>query len=365
MSLLAEVTEKASARGIPLAAHMDITWRCNERCVHCYLDHDGKGEMTTEEIKDILRQLADCSTFFLSISGGEPLLRRDCFEILEYARALRFNVKLKTNAVMIGPKEAARIRKLGIEQVQISMYSHRPEVHDAITKLPGSLRRTTEAIRHLKANSVKVSVTDVLMKYNNRDVRGVKQLAKELGVNFVVDPTITPMLSGDRSILSLGITQAELEEVMHSEELVGDVDEYCAPPSAVDDDVLEGYSCSAGHSLAYISPFADVYPCVQFPMPCGSLRKQSFHEIWYGSPAFLELRSVHVRDLHTCSHCTHTAYCSRCPGLAYMEGDYRGPSSIDCQKSYVRTGIPSAAMLQAGNRVPQISSGLVQISGMQ
>jgi AdoMet-dependent heme synthase len=365
MSLLAEMTEKASARGIPLAAHMDVTWRCNERCVHCYLDHDGKGEMTTEEIKDVLRQLADCSTFFLSISGGEPLLRRDCFEILEYARALRFNVKLKTNAVMIGPMEAARIRKLGIEQVQISLYSHRPEVHDAITKLPGSLRRTTEAIRHLKASAVKVSVTDVLMKYNNRDVKGVMQLAKDLGVNFVVDPTITPMLNGDRSILSLGITQTELEEILHNEELVGDVDKFCAPPSAVDDDVLDGYSCSAGHSLAYISPFGDVYPCVQFPMPCGSVRKQGFHDIWYGSPAFLELRSVHVRDLHTCSHCAHTAYCSRCPGLAYMEGDFRGPSSVDCEKSYVRTGIPSAAMSRAGNRNLQISSGLVQISGVQ
>ena len=147
MSLLSEMNEKATARGIPVAAHMDITWRCNERCVHCYLDHDGKGEMTTDEIKDVLSQLADAGTFFLSISGGEPLMRRDCFEILEYARTLRFNVKLKTNAVMIGPKEAARIRKLGIEQVQISLYSHRPEVHDAITKLPGSLRRTIKGIR--------------------------------------------------------------------------------------------------------------------------------------------------------------------------------------------------------------------------
>src|SRR5208282_964449 len=150
MSLLEELNEKATARGIALAAHMDITWRCNEKCVHCYLDHGDKGEMTTDEVKDILRQLADAGTFFLSISGGEPLMRRDCFEILEFARALRFNVKLKTNAVMIGPEEAARIRKLGIEQVQISLYSHRPEVHDAITKLPGSLRRTTEAIRHLR-----------------------------------------------------------------------------------------------------------------------------------------------------------------------------------------------------------------------
>ena len=365
MSLLDEMNEKASARGIPLSAHLDITWRCNERCVHCYLDHDGKGEMTTDEIKEVIKQLAECGTFFLSISGGEPLLRRDCWEILEYARALKFNVKLKTNAVMIGPKEAARLRKLGIEQVQISLYSHRAEVHDAITKLPGSLRRTTDAIRHLKANGVKVSVTDVLMKYNHRDAKAVKKLAEELGVSFVIDPTITPMLSGDRGVMSLGITTAELEEIMHTEEFVGDVGEFCAPVSSAAEDVLDGYSCSAGHTLAYISPFGDVYPCVQFPMPCGSLRKQSFHEIWYKSTAFAELRSVHVRDLHTCSHCTHNSYCSRCPGLAYMEGDFRGPSSRDCEKSYVRTGIPSAAMAKNGNRVPQFGASLVQISGVQ
>ncbi|MGA3035087.1 MAG: radical SAM protein [Terracidiphilus sp.] len=364
MSLLAEMNEKATARGVPLSAHLDITWRCNERCVHCYLDHDGKGEMSTDEIKDVIRQLADVGTFFLSISGGEPLLRRDCFEILEYARALRFNVKLKTNAVMIGPKEAVRLRKLGIEQVQISLYSHRPEVHDAITKLPGSLRRTSKAIELLKANNIKVSITNVLMKYNSGDARAVKKLADEWGVNFVVDPTITPMLNGDRSILSLGITPAELEEIMHAEEFVGNVGEFCAPISEVDDNVLDGYSCSAGHTLAYISPFGDVYPCVQFPMPCGSVRKQSFRDIWYDSPQFTELRSVHVRDLHTCSQCSHTAYCSRCPGLAYMEGDMRGPSAADCQKSYVRTGIPSAAMLRAGDRVPLVPSGpsgLVQI----
>ena len=365
MSLLDEMNEKATRRGVPLSAHLDITWRCNERCVHCYLDHDGKGEMTTEEIKDVIHQLAGCGTFFLSISGGEPLLRRDCFEILEYARALRFNVKLKTNAVMIGAKEAARIRKLGIEQVQISLYSHRPEVHDAITKLPGSLRRTTDAIRHLKANGVKVSITDILMKYNHGDAKAVKQLAQELGVNFLIDPTITPMLNGDRSILSLGITPAELEELMHTEEFVGDVNEFCAPVTTVGNEILDGYSCSAGHTLAYISPFGDVYPCVQFPMPCGSVRKQSFREIWHDSPAFAELRSVHVRDLPTCSHCTHTAYCSRCPGLAYMEGDFRGPSAADCQKSYARTGIPSAAMSQNGNRNPFAASGLVQISGLQ
>jgi radical SAM protein with 4Fe4S-binding SPASM domain len=340
MSLLDELNQKATAMGVPLSVHMDITWRCNERCVHCYLDHDIKGEMSTDEIKGVLRQLAESGTFFLSISGGEPLLRRDCFEILEYARALQFNVKLKTNAVMIGPKEAERIQQLGIEQIQISIYSNRPEIHDAITKLPGSLRRSLDAIRRLKAQGLKVSITNVLMQQNFSDTKAVRQLAKELGVAFVIDPTITPKLNGDRSIMDLGLSRDALEEVFHTEEFVGNVDEFCAPDSTVDDNVLDGYSCSAGHTLCYVSPFGDVYPCVQFPMPCGNLRTQSFRDIWWGSKALTELRSVHVRDLPTCSQCSHSSYCSRCPGLAYMEGNMRGPSSSDCAKSEARTGYP-------------------------
>jgi AdoMet-dependent heme synthase len=340
MSLLDELNQKATAMGVPLSVHMDITWRCNERCVHCYLDHDVKGEMSTDEIKGVLRQLAESGTFFLSISGGEPLLRRDCFEILEYARALQFNVKLKTNAVMIGPKEAERIQQLGIEQIQISIYSNRPEIHDAITKLPGSLRRSLDAIRRLKAQGLKVSITNVLMQQNFSDTKAVRQLAKELGVAFVIDPTITPKLNGDRSIMDLGLSRDALEEVFHTEEFVGNVDEFCAPDSTVDDNVLDGYSCSAGHTLCYVSPFGDVYPCVQFPMPCGNLRTQSFRDIWWGSKALTELRSIHVRDLPTCSQCSHSSYCSRCPGLAYMEGNMRGPSSSDCAKSEARTGHP-------------------------
>src|SRR5271154_6382721 len=114
MSLMTEVGQRAFNLRVPLAVHMDVTYRCNERCVHCYLDHDDKGEMTTAEIKDVLDQMADAGVFFLTFSGGEVFLRRDFFELLEYARRLMFNVKIKTNAVMINEKKARRLRGLDV-----------------------------------------------------------------------------------------------------------------------------------------------------------------------------------------------------------------------------------------------------------
>jgi AdoMet-dependent heme synthase len=346
MSLLAEMNQKALRLGLPISVHLDITYRCNERCVHCYLDHDDHGEMTTAEIFDVLEQLADAGVFFISLSGGEVLMRRDFFEIVERARQLLFNVKVKTNGVMIHEKEAARLRQLGVEQIQISVYSHRAEVHDAITKLPGSLQRTIQAIRFLKSHGLKVSIANVLMTENFSDQQGVIELARELGVVYTLDPTITPKMDGDRSILALRIPGSDLKQVFHNEQLVGNVDEFCAPPPVPGEDIMEGLPCSAGHTACYISPYGDVFPCVQFPLPSGNVRQHKFLDIWHHSPQLNEVRSIRARDLPVCSTCAHVGTCTRCPGLAYMEGSMRGPSIADCEKSFQRTGIPSANMLR-------------------
>ena len=359
MSLLAEMTQKALRLGVPLSVQLDVTYRCNERCVHCYLDHEDHGEMSTQEVTGVLAQLADAGVFFLSLSGGEVLMRRDFFEIVEHARRLQFNVKIKTNGVMIREKEAARIRELGVEQVQISVYSHRREVHDAITKLPGSLERTLQAIRFLKSQGLKVTIANVLMAGNFCDHAGVIALAKELGVSYTLDPTITPKMDGDRSILALRLPAADLQEVFHNSELVGDVEHFCAPPAPPDEDVMEGYPCSAGHTACYISPYGDVFPCVQFPLPSGNVRRQKFLDIWRHSPQLQEVRSIRAKDLPVCSTCAHVGTCTRCPGLAYMEGNMRGPSAADCEKSFQRTGIPSANML-LGNPVSPVGP-LIQI----
>jgi len=346
VGLMQEMSQRALDLGVPMSVHFDITYRCNERCVHCYLDHDDHGEMTTAEIKRVLDELADAGTLFLTFSGGEVLMRRDFFELLEYARQLMFAVRIKTNAVMIGKAEARRMLELGIDQVQVSIYSHRREVHDAITKLSGSLRRSVEAIRSLRAQGLRVTIANVLMAANMRDHAGVQALARELGVQYTLDPTITPKMDGDTSILNLRIPGVELSGVFHNENLVGNVEEFCAPPPAPGEDVMEGYPCSAGHTLAYISPYGDVFPCVQFPLPSGNVRRQKFLDIWNHSAELNEVRSIRAKDLTVCSSCSHVGTCTRCPGLAYMEGSMRGPSTADCEKSFHRTGIRSANTLR-------------------
>jgi radical SAM protein with 4Fe4S-binding SPASM domain len=368
MSLMSEIGQKAFNLGVPLAVHMDVTYRCNERCVHCYLDHDDHGEMTTSEIKQTLDQLAEAGVFFITFSGGEVFLRRDFFEILEHARRLMFNVKIKTNAVMIHEEEARKIRDLAVDTIQISVYSHRAEVHDAITKLPHSLERSIAAIRFLRKQGIRVTIANVLMTANSSDHHGVQQLAAELGAHYTLDPTITPMMDGDTSVLSLRIPGEELVEVFHNPALVGNQEEFCAPPKPPSEEDLEGYSCSAGHSFCYISPYGDVFPCVQFPLPTGNVRQQKFLDIWNLSPQMNEVRSIKAKDLTVCSSCSHVTSCSRCPGLAYLEGSMRGPSSADCEKSYYRTGIPTANMLRQGLSKPQSTSGshapLIQIRPM-
>jgi len=357
--LLEQLTEKARSLNIPLSVQLDLTYRCNERCVHCYLDHNDHGEMTTAEIKHLLDEMAEAGVFILTLSGGEIFLRKDFFEILEYARLQRhFCVKLKTNAIMIGEREATRLREIGIESVQVSIYSHRTDVHDAITLVPGSLQRSLTAARFLKAQGLRVVFANVLMAQNAQDYAGVRALADELGVESTLDPTVTPMMDGDRSILQLGADADTLRNLFRDQALVGSVEEFCAIPAERDENDLMALPCSAGHTACYVSPYGDVFPCVQFPLPTGNVRQQKFVDIWRNSERMKEVRSIRLKDLTTCSSCAHGGTCTRCPGLAYMEGNMRGPSAQDCEKSFLRTGVPSANMLAPKKE----RSNLIQIA---
>ena len=108
---------------------------------------------------------------------------------------------------------------------------------------------------------------------------------------------------------------------------------------------LQSLPCSAGHTACYISAYGEFYPCVQFPLSCGKVRQQRFIDIWGRSEQLKEVRSIRWKDLSGCSQCAHGSTCTRCPGLACMEGNMRGPSTAGCEKSSARTGIPPVNLL--------------------
>jgi MoaA/NifB/PqqE/SkfB family radical SAM enzyme len=193
------LVRKTVERHLPWNVHIDLTYRCNERCVHCYLDHHDYGEMTTREVKNVLDQLAEAGALFLTFSGGEIFLRPDLFELIAYGRGLNFDVSLKTNALLIHESRARKLRELGIRKIQISIYSADAAIHDAITKVPGSLDRSLRAVQFLLAEGLQVKLACPLMKQNLAGFREVQALAEELGVPYMLDLTITSLRSSQES----------------------------------------------------------------------------------------------------------------------------------------------------------------------
>jgi AdoMet-dependent heme synthase len=332
----------------PLSVHFDLTYRCNERCVHCYLDHENHGELSTGECLAVLEEIARAGTLFLTFSGGEIFLRPDLFKILAAARRLHFDVSLKTNALLVTRERAARLRELGVRRVQISVYSEEPSVHDAITKVPGSFGRTLAAIPLLLEQGLQVKLACPLMKENLMAYRGVMALAERLGVPYVLDLTITPMMDGTGGPLAHRASIAELLPVLqdpalhgcHSQPVSQAASANEAWPeslgsgmtSGMDSAAYDDLPCSAGHNSCYISPYGDVFPCVQLPQAAGNLRRERFADIWYHAPQMEQLRAVRESQLPVCSRCEIRAYCERCPGLAWMEGgDMLGAYERACQ----------------------------------
>ena len=318
----------------PLSVHFDLTYRCNERCVHCYLDHDDQGELTTAECLQVLDDLASSGALFLTFSGGEIFLRADLYEILAAARSLHFDISLKTNALLVTPERAARLGELGVRRVQISVYSDIPAVHDAITKVPGSLRRTLAAIPILLQHGLQVKLACPLMRENLLAYRGVMALAEKLGVPYILDLTITPMMDGSSGPLAHRASVSSLLPVLRDARL-----QACKPQptsatarpesvwplgsavsSGIESPAYQDLPCSAGHNSCYISPYGDVFPCVQLPQAAGNLRREKFDDIWYHAPQLERLRAIRESQLPICSRCEIRSYCERCPGLALMEG---------------------------------------------
>ena len=152
-SVMQLIAVKAEQRRTPLNMHLELTYRCNEQCVHCYcvVEHGkeaeaAKRELTYEEIVRVLDQLAELGCLYVTFSGGEVLVRRDFFDIVEHARQRGFVYRVYTNGIGLTEERARRLAALEPLTVELSIFSADAAVHDAITRVPGSFDRLIAAV---------------------------------------------------------------------------------------------------------------------------------------------------------------------------------------------------------------------------
>lgn len=342
------ILDKAASMNIPLSVLLEVTHRCNLKCCHCYLPATkGEEEMSTEEIKGVLDQLAAAKCLVLTISGGEILIRDDVFEIANYAVERNFALRLFTNGTMINKQTADAIEKLHPFSVDISIYGANEATHDGITGVDGSFARSIMAIRLLGKRGVRTVLKCILLKQNLGQYKDIISLAEELGVAYQLNPCISPKLDGSQEPLTHRIDADGLERVFSDNGLNADFMESLEAGEARVVSLSETAMCDAGRGTCVISPGGQIYPCAALRIPFGNLRERAFEEIWYLSESALRLRALRLSDLPVCSKCTLSRYCSRCPGVALLEhGDLRSPVSFFCQMARICKSIAGSKQLK-------------------
>ena len=189
----AGLSDRMKRNKIPFARGISLTYRCNLRCIHCYHFLPKEKERSFKTIKNELDRLAEAGCLFAILSGGEPLLRDDFWEIAQYARKKLFALVLRTNGTLITPSITEKIKQLRPFQVSITLMGAKAETHDRITGVKESFQKTVRAIRLLKGEGLKVAVINTVVRQNLSETEQIRSMADKMGVAYksslVVPPT--------------------------------------------------------------------------------------------------------------------------------------------------------------------------------
>lgn len=326
-SLADLIALKAEARRVPLNVHFELTYRCNEQCVHCYcvVEHGKEREareqeLTYDEVVQVLDDLAELGGFYLTLSGGEVLVRPDFFDIAEHARRRGFVLRIFTNGVGLTEAKVRRIAALDPLTVELSIFSADPAIHDSITRVPGSFHRLMRSIHLLKGHGIRVYLKSVMMTPNIEGFAKLHQLGKDLGVfSHTFTCEISPRVNGN----TLAPRRYQLDE----QQLVDYLGQPVFPPSepffegASEDIAMQRDTCGPAQNGGCIDPYGNVYPCVAFRIPLGNVRERRLRELWYAPPpAIRDLLAVKkYADLPECRDCELVGFCKRCHGDNLLE----------------------------------------------
>jgi len=330
--LLHEVMRRAGERYVPWQAAIEVTYRCNLRCRHCYVDDDLKvgkrPELAAQEWREVLDQLAAAGTLHLLVTGGEPLLRPDLPQILEAAAERGFFVALLTNGTLLSAEWVARLRDLHPHFVGTSLYGATPNTHDMVTRQRGSFGRTIGAVRSLLDAGLTVVVQATMMAGNVGEVATMRSLAEEMGAIFSLGYSLVPTKGCGLGPQALEATAGAALEQLRTD------------PSVTVEPHREGPGiCQAGRGICSVAPDGELYPCLLMPLPLANLRDRAFGDIWWHQPpeALERLRALSPADWVACQGCAYAPFCFRCPGAALGEtGSLTGRPPSSCRAAAIR-----------------------------
>ena len=314
---LKEMYRVAHDNIIPISMTIELLTQCNEKCEHCYIPEHNDCGMDTEQIISILRQFRKMGGLNVTFTGGEIFLRKDLLTLIEEARNLHMRVFLLTNATLINEQIAKKLKELHIAEVSVSIYSLDEKIHDDITKVRGSLKKTLQGIEAAKNNGISIMVKTPLMEKNKYAYREIAAYCEQNGFTFMTSPVIFSKSDGDTLPHQLAVNKADLKIVL---------DEIQGYQKSIAKENYEEACGALKYSFA-IDCMGNFFPCNAFYYRIGNVKQNTLYELWR-SKELEQVQNIKKSDLQECNECGFAQECVRCPGLAYLEdGNMLGCSS--------------------------------------
>jgi heme b synthase len=327
----------------------ELTAGCNLSCLHCRrLDQSKallKSDLSTDQAKTVLLQIAETGNPIVVFSGGEPLMRPDFFELAEFAKKLGLDTALASNGTLIDSWMAEKIKYSGIRRVAISLDGVTAEIHDAFRGEKGAFKNALKGCCEIHDAGISLQINTTLTRHNINDLEYIYDLALSLGAEAFHLFMLVPVGCGLQIARSHQIEAETYEYVLkwlykRSQEKKIHIRATCAPhyfriirQEAMKEKTpvvpyekkgLQAMTkgCLAGSAICFISHQGHVFPCGYLPISCGKVPETHFSTIWNESIVFHELRDTDFLR-GKCGRCEFKKVCMGCRARAYYEtGDY-------------------------------------------
>lgn len=323
-ALLQHDIEKPRLAGL----QFELTSRCNERCIHCYIPNGKKNtgvDMPFEKFSYILDQYAEMGGLHVTLSGGEALMNKDIVKMLRYCREKDMQISLLTNLISLKDEHIPILKEVNVSLIQVSLYSMDANIHDTITTVKGSFEKTKAAIEKLHAADIPVQISCPVMKANKDSYNDVMRYAESLKMKSQTDYVMMAQADLDTSNLANRLSIEETEKVVrdivfYDTDYKGITLEQEPLSSIPIEEYKEMPLCGAGINDLCITVNGDVYPCSGWQsFVVGNIFEQSLKDIWENSPQLSIVRNVRQKDFPKCLTCEARDYCNMCLVRNYNE----------------------------------------------